>query len=187
MCRAEELFVICAIEGFAKRYPFFVVYSVTIFARLRNFRGPETKSWITSDATRAKRAMAIYMVLADLNKGRIKLGSDNLCYLLLSIATLSLFFTVTSATTFSPLSVRTSLPSVVCIMLRTTPPPAGITQVWNFSVLGSKRTSVFGRTPDSLYQTMPSMMVIAYGLDLGPPGEGHSAVILPVLVSKRPR
>src|SRR5882762_11133526 len=103
------------------------------------------------------------------------------------IAILSLFFIVTSATTFSPLSVRTSLPSVVCIMLRTTPPPAGITQVWNFSVLGSKRTSVLGRTPASLYQMMPSTMVIPYGRDLGPPGEGHSAVILPVLVSKRPR
>src|SRR5579864_9189519 len=76
------------------------------------------------------------------------------------MAILSPFFTVTSATTFSPLSVRTSLPSVVCIMLRTTPPPAGITQVWNFSVLGSKRTSVLGRTPDSLYHTMPSTMVI---------------------------
>src|SRR6266699_2850982 len=106
---------------------------------------------------------------------------------LASIAILSLFFTVTNATTFSPLSVRTSLPSAKCIMLRTTPPPAGITQVWNFSDLGSKRTRVFGRTPDSLYQTMPSTIVIPYGLDLGPPGEGHSAFILPVFVSKRPR
>jgi hypothetical protein len=38
-------------------------------------------------------------------------------------------------------------------MLRTTPPPDGIAQVWNVSVDGSKRTNVFGRTPDSLYQT----------------------------------
>ena len=37
-------------------------------------------------------------------------------------------------------------------MLRTTPPPDGITQVWNFSVFGLKRTSVFGLTADSLYQ-----------------------------------
>ena len=37
-------------------------------------------------------------------------------------------------------------------MLRTTPPPPGMTQVWNFSVFGSKRTSVFGLTADSLYQ-----------------------------------
>ena len=36
---------------------------------------------------------------------------------------------------------------------RTTPPPDGIAQVWKLSVAGSKRTSVFGRTPDSLYQT----------------------------------
>src|ERR1017187_7077533 len=104
-----------------------------------------------------------------------------------SIATLPLLFTVTNATTFSPLSVRTSLPSVVCIMLRTTPPPAGIAQVWNFSVLGSKRTSVFGLTADSLYQMMPFTEVIPYGWDLGPPGDAHSPVILPVLVSKRPR
>ena len=40
------------------------------------------------------------------------------------------------------------LPSRVTIMLRTTPPPEGIAQVWNFSVSGSNRTSVFGRTPD---------------------------------------
>ena len=45
-------------------------------------------------------------------------------------------------------------------MLRTTPPPAGIAQVWNFSVLGSKRTSVFGFTFDSLYQMAPSTTVM---------------------------
>jgi hypothetical protein len=38
--------------------------------------------------------------------------------------------------------------------LRTTPPPEGIAQDWNDSVFGSKRTSVFGVTADSLYQTM---------------------------------
>ena len=52
-----------------------------------------------------------------------------------------------------PLSAIAMLPSRVTIMLRTTPPPDGIAQVWNVSVDGSKRTNVFGRTPDSLYQT----------------------------------
>jgi len=32
-------------------------------------------------------------------------------------------------------------------------PPPGIAQLWNFSVVGSKRTIVFGLLPDSLYQT----------------------------------
>ena len=36
-------------------------------------------------------------------------------------------------------------------------PPPGITQLWNFSVFGSKRTTVFGVVPDSLYQ-MTSLM-----------------------------
>jgi hypothetical protein len=40
-------------------------------------------------------------------------------------------------------------------MLRTTPPPEGIGQLWNYSVFGSKRTTVFGSTPDSLYQIAP--------------------------------
>ena len=58
------------------------------------------------------------------------------------------------------LSAITMLPSRVVIMLRTTPPPAGIAQVWNFSVLGSKRASVFGFTADSLYQMAPLRNVI---------------------------
>ena len=41
-------------------------------------------------------------------------------------------------------------------MLRTVPPPEGIFARANSSVLGLKRMSVFGLTPDSLYQTMPS-------------------------------
>jgi hypothetical protein len=45
-------------------------------------------------------------------------------------------------------------------MLRTTPPPEGIAQVWNFSLAGSNRTTVFGRVPDSLYHTIPSTIVI---------------------------
>ena len=31
-------------------------------------------------------------------------------------------------------------------------PPPGIAQLWNCAVLGSKRTTVFGVDPDSLYQ-----------------------------------
>ena len=55
------------------------------------------------------------------------------------------FEIVTRATMLSALSAITMLlPSRVVIMLRTTPPPDGMAQVWNFSVLGSKRTSVFG-------------------------------------------
>src|SRR6266508_3559549 len=37
-------------------------------------------------------------------------------------------------------------------VLRTMSPPPGIAQLWNFALLGSKRTSVFGFDPDSLYQ-----------------------------------
>jgi hypothetical protein len=52
----------------------------------------------------------------------------------------------------TPLHAKTSLPSRVVAMLRITPPPEGIVHDPNFSVRGSKRTSVFGFTPDSLYQ-----------------------------------
>jgi len=45
----------------------------------------------------------------------------------------------TCATRFTPLSASTSFPSAEAIMLRTTPPPEGITQVWNRSVAGSKK------------------------------------------------
>jgi hypothetical protein len=44
-------------------------------------------------------------------------------------------------------------------MLRTTPPPPGISQLWNFSDFGSNRTIVFGQIADSLYQMMPLMAV----------------------------
>src|SRR5437016_4577770 len=73
---------------------------------------------------------------------------------------LTLLLSWTKATRFRPLQAITRLPSGVAIMLRTTPPPDGITQVWNFSVLGSKRTSVFGLTADSLYHTMSFRVVI---------------------------
>src|SRR5262249_37664921 len=58
----------------------------------------------------------------------------------------------TSPTLLTPLSAIAILPSFVGMMLRTTPPPPGMIHVWNFSVFGSKRTIVFGRTADSLYQ-----------------------------------
>ncbi len=58
----------------------------------------------------------------------------------------------TNPTRFTPLHASAMLPSRVTDMFRTTPPPEGIAQVWNFSGLGSKRTMVLGSTPDSLYQ-----------------------------------
>src|SRR5262245_15776552 len=65
-------------------------------------------------------------------------------------------------------------------------PPPGITQLWNFSLAGSKRTMVFGLAPDSLYQTAALVKTIPYGSDLGPLGDGHS-VTLPVVASSRPK
>src|ERR1044071_7381904 len=93
---------------------------------------------------------------------------------------------VTRPTMFNALSAITMLPSRVVIMFRTTPPPAGIAQLWNFSVLGSKRTSVFGFTADSLYQMTPLRNVMPYGCDRGPLGESHS-FISPDFGSRRPR
>src|SRR5213075_2337835 len=65
-------------------------------------------------------------------------------------------------------------------------PPPGIAQLWNFWVLGSKRTTVFGFDPDSLYQMTSLMAEMPYGSDFGPLGDGHS-VTLPVAGSRRPR
>lgn len=59
-----------------------------------------------------------------------------------------------------PLSAMAMFPLGVAIMLRTTPPPEGMDQVSNVSALGSKRTSVFGRVPDSLYQIAAFSTVI---------------------------
>src|SRR5215471_6396208 len=92
----------------------------------------------------------------------------------------------TMPTILSALSAIAMFPSRVVIILRTTPPPAGIAHVWNFSVLGSKRTIVFGFTADSLYQISPFRKVMPYGCEDGPPGEGHSFTA-PVFGSKRPR
>src|ERR1051326_7634247 len=105
----------------------------------------------------------------------------------LSLKRTTYFPNSTSATLLRPLQAMTRLlPSVVAIMLRTTPPPEGIGQVWNFSVFGSNRTSVFGVTADSLYQMMSFKATIPYGCDFGPPGDANSRT-LPVFGSKRPR
>src|SRR5262249_399178 len=62
----------------------------------------------------------------------------------------------TRAILLTPLSAITMfLPSSVVLMLRTTPPPPGMIQLWNFSVLRSKRTSTFGLIADSTYQIAP--------------------------------
>ncbi len=65
----------------------------------------------------------------------------------------------TIATLFTPLHARYSRPFVAATMLRTTPPPEGIASVLKLSDLGSNRTSVFGFTPDSLYQTFPFPLI----------------------------
>src|SRR6516162_9418059 len=62
------------------------------------------------------------------------------------------FLIVTNVTAFTKLFARTNLPSRVTDVLRTILPPPGITQLWNFSVFGSKRTTVLGAASDSLYQ-----------------------------------
>ena len=73
-------------------------------------------------------------------------------------------------------------------MLRTTPPPEGIASVLKLSDLGSNLTNVLGCTPDSLYQTSPSLVVaMPYGWDSGPPGEAHSFSSFPLAGSKCPR
>src|SRR5450631_4133620 len=71
-------------------------------------------------------------------------------------------------------------------MLRTMSPPPGIAQLWNFSVLGSKRTIVFGLAKDSLYQSAPLVKTMPYGSDFGPLGDCHS-LTSPVAGSRRPR
>src|SRR3989475_13168913 len=54
------------------------------------------------------------------------------------------------------LSASHKLPSGPTTMWRTTPPPDGrIGHVWNFSVVGSNRTSMLGVALHSTYQTMP--------------------------------
>ena len=66
----------------------------------------------------------------------------------------------TTATLFTPLQARYSRRSGVATMLRTVPPPEGICLTAKVSDFGSNLTSVFGVTPDSLYQTAPSVVAI---------------------------
>src|SRR6266702_4762480 len=95
------------------------------------------------------------------------------------------FFIVTNVMPFTRLLASMKLPSRVTDVLRTMFPPPGIAQLWNFAVLGSKRTTVFGVDPDSLYQMISLIAEMPYGSDLGPLGDGHSAT-LPVAGSRRP-
>src|SRR5437667_6787060 len=93
----------------------------------------------------------------------------------------------TTPTLLTPLQARYTRPSEVAAIFRTVPPPEGIFVRANSSVFGLKRTSVFGVTPDSLYQTMPSgVIVIPYGSDPAPPGEAH-ILTAPDTGSRRPR
>ena len=73
---------------------------------------------------------------------------------------LAYFFIVTSVTWFIKLFARTKLPSRVTEVFRTIFPPPGIGQVWNFSVLGSNLTTMFGVAFDSLYQITSLMAEI---------------------------
>src|SRR5579871_3629404 len=68
-----------------------------------------------------------------------------------------LHFISTMPTSLARLLASSTLPSRVTSMLRTMSPPRrpGIAQVWNFSVLGSKRTMVFGLAYDSQYHSAP--------------------------------
>src|SRR5439155_25476395 len=98
----------------------------------------------------------------------------------------SYFPIFTSVTVFTRLFASTKSPSRVTDVLRTMLPPPGSCQLWNFVILGSKRTIVFGVVPDSLYQITSWIAEMPYGSDFGPLGEGHS-VTLPVAGSRRPR
>jgi hypothetical protein len=73
-------------------------------------------------------------------------------------------------------------------MLLTTPPPEAISLLLKVSDFGSNLISVFGFTPDSLYQTSPSLvMAIPYGSDSAPPGDAYSFNNFPCLGSKCPK
>src|SRR5262249_35016888 len=96
------------------------------------------------------------------------------------------FEILTRVTALTKLLASTKSPSRVTEVFRTMLPPPGIVQLWNFAGFGSKRTTVFGVVPDSLYQMMSLMAEIPYGSDFGPLGDGHS-VTLPVAGSRRPR
>src|ERR1700676_4688711 len=65
----------------------------------------------------------------------------------------------TTPTLSTPLHAMYTRPSDVAAMLRTTPPPEGIFALANVCVFGLNCTIVFGCTPDSLYQTIPSGVI----------------------------
>src|SRR6267143_875394 len=69
------------------------------------------------------------------------------------------FAILTRVTSLTRLLARTKSPSLVTSVLSTMLPPPGIAQLWNFAVLGSKRTTVFGADSDSLYQIMSSLVM----------------------------
>src|SRR5205823_3529785 len=96
------------------------------------------------------------------------------------------FAILTRVSLLTRLLARTKLPSLVTSVLRTMLPPPGIAQLWNFPVLGSKRTTVFGAASDSLYQMTPLIAEMPYGADFGPLGDCHS-VTFPVAGSSLPR
>src|SRR6185369_12821478 len=66
----------------------------------------------------------------------------------------------TTPTLLTPLHARYTRPSDVAAMFRTVPPPEGISARANSSVFGLNRTTVFGVTPDSLYHTIPSGVMV---------------------------
>jgi len=72
----------------------------------------------------------------------------------------SFSFDSTIPTLLAPLHAMYTRPSGVAAILRTTPPPDGILARANVSVLGSKRMTVLGSTPASLYQTIPSGVMV---------------------------
>jgi hypothetical protein len=63
-------------------------------------------------------------------------------------------------TLFTPLQAMQTLPSFVAAMLRMTPAPEGTAVDVNFWVLGLNRTNVFGLTPVSAYQIVPSGVTV---------------------------
>src|SRR5581483_6107019 len=67
------------------------------------------------------------------------------------------FLICTKVTPLTRLLARTKSPFFVTDVLRTMSPPPGMVQLSKFSVAGSKRTTVLGLVPDSLYQTTPLM------------------------------
>src|SRR5204863_5625161 len=93
----------------------------------------------------------------------------------------------TTPTLLTPLHAIYTRPSEVAVIFRTVPPPEGMLARAKLSVFGSNRTIVFGFTPDSLYQTIPSgVIVMPYGADFAPPGDAH-IFTAPEAMSSRPR